>query len=207
EQYLITYNGGTIQTATGQIIQEHVLQPDDFTRIQQFCNHENAHLNVLDNHSHVYTADHEVNFYTLMQATEMQAGITVLDSSDLPIKFTLAKAVLTGTAAQMDQIEPLFRAQFGADYSIVRSMPIMLEAAHSLATKGRALHDLAEHLGFQLDELMAIGDEQNDLTMFQTAGTAVVMANGNPKMKELADYITADNAHDGVAQALEKFVL
>lgn len=207
QQYIITYNGGVIQTATGQLIQEHMLTAADFEPLSQFSAQHQVHFNVLDNQSHVYTLDHEVNFYTLMQASEMQAGITILDPSDLPIQFPLAKAVLTGEKKQIDQIEPLLGAEFGQKHSIVRSMPIMLEVAHSLATKGRALRDLAEELDFALDEVMAIGDELNDYTMLQTAGTAVVMKNGNPKMKAIADYVTEDNDHDGVAQALEKFVL
>ena len=107
----------------------------------------------------------------------------------------------------MDTIEPLLRQNFGHNYAITRSLPVMLEVAHSLATKGRALRDLSGELNLSLDEVMAIGDEQNDYTMFQTAGTAVLMGNGNNEMQDMADYITADNAHDGVAQALNKFVL
>ena len=52
---------------------------------------------------------------------------------------------------------------------------------------------------------MAIGDAMNDYTMLQTAGTAVAMGNANPKIKELADYTTADNNHDGIAEAIAKF--
>lgn len=172
-----------------------------------FCQQEQVHFNVLDDQSNIYTLDHQINYYTLLQAADIKSGLTVLTEQDLPINFTLVKGVLTGTKEQLDTIEPLLRQNFDHNYAITRSLPVMLEVAHSLATKGRALRDLSGELNLSLDEVMAIGDEQNDYTKFQTAGTAVLMGNDNNEMKDMADYITADNAHDGVAQALNEFVL
>lgn len=56
------------------------------------------------------------------------------------------------------------------------------------------------------EEVMAIGDERNDLDMFAFAGTSVAMGNGNDLDKQAADYVTSSNDEDGIAQALEKFV-
>lgn len=207
QQYIITYNGSIIQNAAGDILQQHTLSSSDFERLAHFCQQEQVHFNVLDDQSNIYTLDHQINYYTLLQATGIKSGLTVLTEKDLPINFTLVKGVLTGTKEQLDTIEPLLRQNFGHNYAITRSLPVMLEVAHSLATKGRALRDLSGELNLSLDEVMAIGDEQNDYTMFQTAGTAVLMGNGNNEMQDMADYITADNAHDGVAQALNEFVL
>ncbi len=74
-------------------------------------------------------------------------------------------------------------------------------------SKGRGLMALAERLGLALDEVMAVGDSGNDLTMLEAAGLGVAMGNATEEIKQAADVITADNNHDGVAEAIEKYVL
>jgi hydroxymethylpyrimidine pyrophosphatase-like HAD family hydrolase len=73
--------------------------------------------------------------------------------------------------------------------------------------KGYALVWLAHHYGLELAETLAIGDNRNDLDMLQTAGLGVAMANAPDIVKARADVVTASNAEDGVAEALEKYVL
>ena len=73
--------------------------------------------------------------------------------------------------------------------------------------KGSALHQLAEHLGLGMDEVMAIGDSDNDLTMLQMAGLGVAMANAAPNVRDIADAVTLDNASNGVAAAVKQYIL
>lgn len=74
-------------------------------------------------------------------------------------------------------------------------------------SKGPGLMALAERLGLTRDEVMAVGDSGNDRTMVELAGLGVAMGNATEDIKQAADVITADNNHDGVAQAIEKYVL
>ncbi|MDD2980193.1 MAG: Cof-type HAD-IIB family hydrolase [Hespellia sp.] len=73
--------------------------------------------------------------------------------------------------------------------------------------KGAGLLRLGELLGIRKDEIMACGDSYNDMDMIREAGFGVVMQNGNDAVKALADYITDTNDNEGVAQAIERFVL
>jgi len=75
------------------------------------------------------------------------------------------------------------------------------------ASKGNALLRLASILGLSKEETMAFGDGENDSSMIEMAGIGVVMANGEPSVKAVADYITAGNDESGVAQAIETLVL
>ncbi len=55
---------------------------------------------------------------------------------------------------------------------------------------------------------IAAGDEENDISMIEAAAIGVCMANGNPAVKKLADYVTQnDNNHDGIAEVIQKFIL
>ena len=73
--------------------------------------------------------------------------------------------------------------------------------------KGQALAFLAGMLGVDQQEVMAIGDSMNDLDMIEYAGIGVAMGNANAKVRAAADFVTLGNAEDGVAAAVEKYVL
>jgi Cof subfamily protein (haloacid dehalogenase superfamily) len=74
-------------------------------------------------------------------------------------------------------------------------------------SKGRALEALALYLGIPLAEVMAIGDGINDLPLLSLAGLAVVMGNAPDEVKAVADYVTLDVDHNGVAAAINEFLL
>lgn len=74
-------------------------------------------------------------------------------------------------------------------------------------SKGNAVLHLAKTLNINKEEIMCIGDSENDMSMLKVAGLSVVMENGNEIVKEIADFITDTNNNDGVAKAIEKYVL
>lgn len=79
-----------------------------------------------------------------------------------------------------------------------------LETMHVDATKGSALAWLCAHMGWDAGETIAFGDNNNDVTMIEAAGDGVVMENGEPQVKELADHIAPPASEGGVAQYLRR---
>ena len=74
-------------------------------------------------------------------------------------------------------------------------------------TKAYGLEILGKELGIDASEMLTLGDEANDLPMIEYAGIGVAMENATEDVKAAADYVTATNQADGVALAIEKFVL
>ncbi|MGL5647502.1 MAG: Cof-type HAD-IIB family hydrolase [Clostridium sp.] len=74
-------------------------------------------------------------------------------------------------------------------------------------SKGNAVKRLAEYYGIKREEVICIGDNENDVSMIEYAGLGIAMGNGIQKVKDIADYVTDTNVHDGVRKAVEKFVL
>lgn len=91
--------------------------------------------------------------------------------------------------------------------TITTSFKNNLEIGGSTTSKAEALRQMGRLLGVHKDEMLAAGDSPNDMAMLQEAGIAVAMGNGEEEVKAIADYITSDNDHDGVGEAVEKFVL
>lgn len=78
---------------------------------------------------------------------------------------------------------------------------------HPEASKGKTLKRLSNQLGIKQTEVMALGNAQNDDSMIEFAGLGVAMGNSVPQTLEIADVVTGDNNHDGVAEAVSKYAL
>ena len=87
-------------------------------------------------------------------------------------------------------------------YDVLLSSEGNLEFVLPHTTKGTAVEALAKHWGFSPDEVMTLGDSENDLSMLRFAGAGVAMGNAKPNIKEAARYETADNNHQGAAKAI-----
>lgn len=82
-----------------------------------------------------------------------------------------------------------------------------LEIISADTDKGKALLSLSSMLGIEREEILAIGDNDNDRGLLRTAGMFVAMKNATPWIREAADYVTEDNDHDGAAKAICKFCI
>jgi hypothetical protein len=83
----------------------------------------------------------------------------------------------------------------------------MLEVLPPNGSKGDALRVLLDELNIPAEQVMALGDGENDIEMLQLAGIGVAVGNASPLLKAVADQVVASNDDDGVAEAIERFVL
>lgn len=90
---------------------------------------------------------------------------------------------------------------------LTSSLPRNNEIGGKTTSKADALRFLMEKKGLTRDQLMACGDNPNDLEMIEFAGLGIAVGNAEEVVKEAADYVTKANYEDGVALAIEKFVL
>ena len=90
---------------------------------------------------------------------------------------------------------------------VFRSEPYFLEVVPCGIDKANTLGALMEKLNIKREEVIAIGDGVCDVTMLQLAGMGIAMGHSQDSVKVCADYVTASNEEDGVAQAVEKMIL
>jgi len=91
--------------------------------------------------------------------------------------------------------------------TVVQSAPSLMDIMNETVSKGKAIEALAKIFDISTDEIMAMGDNDNDIEMLQTAGIGVAMENAKDDVKAAADDIAVHHEEDGVAWALEKYVL
>ncbi|HKG60629.1 MAG TPA: HAD-IIB family hydrolase [Pyrinomonadaceae bacterium] len=119
----------------------------------------------------------------------------------------------SGGCVEMDELEETLKRELGATVKVLGTKYIeqdftLLDIVNNAASKGAGVAAAAAELGVMREEIMAIGDNFNDLEMLLFAGTGVVMANAPLSLREIAGlHPTASNRDDGVALAIEQFIL
>jgi Cof subfamily protein (haloacid dehalogenase superfamily) len=121
--------------------------------------------------------------------------------------------ILKGIVIERENLDNLWAAKdelkeiFGDKLHVVSSGTDNIEIMIGTTSKGNAVAHLADILNVNAEEVMCIGDSENDISMLKFAGIGVAMGNGLQMVKDIADYITDTNDNDGVAKAVEKFIL
>lgn len=127
---------------------------------------------------------------------------------------TMSRVLSVGFYSYDDTLRPLYEHLSGEDACLATFWEpgaiwkdFLLEVVHADCSKASALAHLAAQYGIGMHEVMAIGDERNDLEMIAAVGLGVAMGNAVPAVRERAAVVVASNADDGVAEALGRFVL
>jgi Cof subfamily protein (haloacid dehalogenase superfamily) len=101
-------------------------------------------------------------------------------------------------------IRSMLKERFGSKIYAARTLPTFLEIMNANVSKGEGLKIALKHRGLNASEVLAIGDEENDLPMFDAAGQTAAPANARQNVRERADYIFGSNETEGIAAFLEK---
>ena len=123
------------------------------------------------------------------------------------------EAELRRLVAEMDLPNPVsflpcdYDGEAFPGYSIVRSADTLLEVMAGGVTKAWGVRQACAHYGIPLEEAAAFGDNYNDMEMLQAVGQGFLMGNAPKELLERFPHHTADNAHDGVGQALRQLGL
>ena len=131
---------------------------------------------------------------------------TCLDEDPIQVMFT-------GQVLPMRQVEEALRAvPFRGSFSLAVTVYddkdfAMIDVIHPAVSKGAALAEWAARRNVAREEILAIGDNHNDLEMLSFAGIPVVMGNCVPELREQGWHVTGTNDEDGVAAAIDRFVL
>ena len=207
EEYVITYNGALVQAVESeQVIADYSLSRQDFFKIEELANELGVPYHVADRHA-LYTTNRNIGLYTTHESWLVQMPIcyrTLDEMAEEEIVFQ--KMMMVAEPHALDAAIAQLPEWMYQDYTVVKSAPFYLEILHPEANKGAAVQALAQHLGIAMTEVMAIGDNHNDLDMLLAAGLRVAMDNAVPEVKQIATHVVPSNDEDGVAVALRTYV-
>lgn len=206
DQYAITYNGGVVQTTNGEELGGKELAYSDYLRLREVADELGAYLQV-ETIDAAYTSAMEINYWASRENFLIKMPLIIKPVDEMDPNDHYVKFMFIGDEADIDSWRDALPADVKEAYYIVKSTPQHLEFMHKDATKGSGLLTLAAKLGIDRSETMALGDQQNDVTMIEAAGLGVAMGNAVPEVKAVADVETTTQNADGVGVAVEKWVL
>ncbi|MFC3928684.1 Cof-type HAD-IIB family hydrolase [Streptococcus caprae] len=206
DDYSITFNGGLVQRNTGEILSQQGLKDEELDVIFEALKAVNLPADFLADDT-VYSVSNGGVKSLYHQANPMLTFIELDSYLDLPRDIRYNKVVSVTEAAYLDAAIAELPSQLRGDFEAFKSREIIFEIMPKGVHKAAGLDRLCQHLGLDASQVMAMGDEENDLSMLTWAGWGVAMANATPEVKAVAKAVTtADNDHSGVAEAVRTYI-
>ena len=204
---ILSYNGGKIvDCATGETLYEKTLDPAVVPELCAFAAAQD--VAVLTYNSEGIVCERDKDEWANKECFTTKLPMIHVDDLASYVDYPICKMLVTLDPARRDAVCAAGQQQFQGRVDLYPSSPFFIEAVPLGVAKDGSLAALLEHMGLTRDNLMACGDGLNDRSMIAFAGVGVAMQNAEQPVKDVADYVTAaDNNHDGVAEAVEKFIL
>jgi Cof subfamily protein (haloacid dehalogenase superfamily) len=203
--YILSFNGSKIINAkTNEEIFNSTISSEMAHRLYDLSKREGVAILSYKDESIVIE---EPNEYADIEATITGLPMQIVDQFKATITEPVVKAMMLAHPDVLVNVEQTLVKEVGEEVSVFRSKPFFLEFTALNVTKGTSLHQLTQKLGIKAEEVIAIGDSYNDITMIEFAGLGVAMGNAPDAIKEIANHVTETNNNDGVAKVVEDFIL
>lgn len=189
-QYIIDYGGSMIHDLTGKVLYQQTLKNQTCTDIAQNLYAHKISFKLIDTQGNLYNSDQEWTEKRMLQ-------------SDLAV----LKFLMKTHKVKLERWAQWLHEQYDQDYFVVQTSSKEVEICPRNVNKGTALERLIKLLKISPQEVIAIGDMDNDLPMLKIAGLSIAMGNANDNVKQVCDVETLDNNHEGVGIAIQKYLL
>ena len=201
----ICYNGSQIRRlADGMVLYSGCVDKDVQRGIIEFVHERGLYLQMYDNDEIVVETlrldmhnDPDLKF-----ASHREVG----DFLKEPL-FDTPKMMIAADPAEVPALQAELEEMFAGRIFCAQSEPHLIEIMPAAVNKGTALAALCQEMGIRREEIMALGDNTNDMHLLQAAGLAIAVANAVPRLQEYADYVCKGERSEGFREAIEKFIL
>lgn len=203
---VICYQGAAVvDPNSDEVLQDVSLSNDVVRDLIEAVERDRMHLQLYRNDE--YYCEARNRFSDLYASLALIEPVVVTSLRETFAYSPATKAVVVADAENARQYAQRMQEYFDGRAYVTRSLPEFVEVLNPAVDKGKALRFVAARLGVAMEEVVAIGDSWNDAPLLQTAGLGIAMGSAPTQLRELAAAVVGDLAHDGVAEAIEKYVL
>jgi Cof subfamily protein (haloacid dehalogenase superfamily) len=201
----IIYNGAVIaDIQSGTVLYERLV-PTEYILSTLELMHSNGLHRAYHTHKRVYVDEGTPNARNWYRAP-VPPAIEVSGVESLYPQPCI-KLVGVGDAITLREKREALEQRLAGQLYVTQASRDLLEFLHPEVSKANALITVARILGISPEEVVAIGDNHNDIGMLQFAGLGIAMGNAHDEVKAAANHVTTHNSENGVALALEEKVL
>lgn len=202
--YTVSYNGSLVQSCDEKrILHQASLTNGDFLKLSNFFEGYGLGLHAMTKNE-MYTYNHQLHSLTVRESYLGNLPISVLSKGEEP-QSTIIKMMAVGNPDDLDTAIKDFSLVFGDTFSLNKSEAFYLEIMQKGDDKAKALSLLLDELNLTKENLLAFGNNLNDLEMLKFAKIGVAVGNAVPALKAESDYVTETNDKDGVAVFLKNY--
>lgn len=206
KDYVLSYNGGLVlNTKSREVICKIGLLGEDVHYLYNLSKELGVNIHAFSEKNGLVTPKNSK--YTEVEAEINNIKINEIDFNTIESDESFIKIMMIDEPEILQNAVDNLPKEVYEKYTVVRSTPYFLEFLNKEVNKGTGVELLAKHLGIKREEIITMGDAGNDLHMIEYAGMGIAMGNAFEEVKAAANYITDTNEEDGVAKAIEKFVL
>lgn len=204
--YVISHNGAaTVEVETQKIVHQFGMDPLQLEPFMKYCREHGVHFDVNTAFEmYVDQVEELAGPVRFMYENYLMLPSNLLAWEEL--SGPVVKLTAFGESADMDQVYGDW-SKWNLPLNMLRSGEFFIDLMHRDASKGNALKQLAANRGYQQEEVLAIGNYFNDITMLTFAGMGIAMDNSPVEVKAAANAVTTSNNEDGVHEALVKYCL
>ena len=208
DEYVILNNGCSLRKTTNwELLDNKEITKEDVIYLDKLRKGYNLDLTVSNDNDYFVVGD-KANKYTIEDGKLVYVDIKPISLEEATSgKHTFFKSMYLGEEEEIQRFKNDNENLLKDKYDAVLSQIHIFEMLPFGTNKAAALKELAEKLGIEREEIMTIGDGNNDVEMLEFAGIGVAMGNGTESAKKAANYVTDTNENNGVAKAIEKYIL
>ncbi|MDR2775587.1 MAG: Cof-type HAD-IIB family hydrolase [Tannerella sp.] len=205
--YILSYNGGQIiNMQTGELLFEKRINSEMIPYLERKS--RKAGFDIFTYHEGVIYTNNASNEYIIQEAELNEMQLREVEYLSGTVDFSPCKCMIVGNDENaLVDLEKHWKKRLAGELDVFRSESYFLEVVPPFIDKANTLNMLLEKLGFEAQDIIAIGDGVCDVTMIQSAGLGIAMGNAQESVKACADYVTLTNDEDGVAVAVEKIII
>lgn len=198
--YYMSFNGGAIFNSDDRCISKNYLEKSLIEPVYNILRPTTA-TTVVHKDDKMY-ADRKVNPFTDRPTRANRLPLNLVDDIAEFVDWDLYKLVIVDEREKLINIQKEILARFGGELDAYFSAPWFLEVMPKGINKGKGIEAVCDDMGIGLGEVIAFGDNYNDIPMLKAAGVGVAMGNAEKEVKKYADLVTDSCDSDGIAKAL-----
>lgn len=205
DDYVISFNGALVQySKDSRIIGKTTLKGRDYKRLYEISQQLGVNIHAFSTKGLITPKKSK---YTIRESEITTMDIHIVSIDEVDDNEDIWKVMMIDEGEKLDKVVENLDPSLHEEFTIVRSTPFFLEFLNTNSNKGTGVSILADSLGIKREEIICVGDADNDRHMIEYAGLGVAVDNATKEIKDISDYITSSNEEDGVAEVIEKYML
>lgn len=204
--FSVTQNGAYIhRNSNGDVVAKNCLRTTDLKFVEKFLKKFKLQMGFMDE-KFFYTNEKLPNIFLIGDSFIAKRKLRRVNFKNFNEDKEFGRILVMGNNRNITNFSNNLPKELSEKYYCVRTERYLFEIIAKKTNKGKGVYDLSNMLNVKKNEIMSIGNELNDIPMFEESGLSIAMGNSSEYVKNFADFVTLSNKKDGVYFVIDKLL-